>query len=87
MSAPTGSRQIIDPLTSFEHEPPADTQAYSTARFETERSGASRCPFAMCDGSGFVFDADTNTAFDCRCRPQVIAQAKARSLSAVIPRR
>jgi len=87
MSAPTGSRQIIDPLTSFEHEPPADTQAYSTARFEPDRSGASRCPFDMCDGSGFVFDADTNTAFDCRCRPQVIAQAKARSLSAVIPRR
>jgi DNA replication protein DnaC len=46
-----------------------------------------RCPFDACDGSGFVFDEATNTAFDCRCRAQRISQAKARSLSAVIPRR
>jgi DNA replication protein DnaC len=45
------------------------------------------CPFGLCDGSGFVFDDETNTASDCRCRPQRIALAKARSLSAVIPRR
>jgi DNA replication protein DnaC len=45
------------------------------------------CPFELCDGSGFRFDSDTNTAYDCRCRPQRVAQAKARSLSAVIPRR
>ncbi len=45
------------------------------------------CPFGLCDGSGFVFDEDANTASDCRCRPQRIALAKARSLSAVIPRR
>ncbi len=47
----------------------------------------SRCPYGQCDGDGFVIDEDTNTAFDCRCRPQRIALAKARSLSAVIPRR
>jgi DNA replication protein DnaC len=41
----------------------------------------------VCDGSGFVYDEDTNTAYDCRCRPQRVALAKARSLSAVIPRR
>jgi DNA replication protein DnaC len=45
------------------------------------------CPFALCDGSGFVFDEATNTASDCRCRPQRVALAKARTLSAVIPRR
>jgi DNA replication protein DnaC len=45
------------------------------------------CPFGLCEGSGFVYDEDTNTAFDCRCRPQRVALAKARSLSAVIPRR
>jgi DNA replication protein DnaC len=45
------------------------------------------CPFDLCDGSGFVLDEETNTASDCRCRPQRIALAKARSLSAVIPRR
>ncbi|HEY2654061.1 MAG TPA: ATP-binding protein [Solirubrobacteraceae bacterium] len=51
------------------------------------RSPDGGCPFAVCDGSGFVFDEDTNTAFDCRCRRQRVALAKARSLSAVIPRR
>jgi DNA replication protein DnaC len=51
------------------------------------RSLNSECPFGACDGSGFVLDEDTNTAFDCRCRPQRVALAKARSLSAVIPRR
>src|ERR1700733_6116104 len=45
------------------------------------------CLFDMCDGSGFVYDAETNTAYDCRCRPQRVARARARSLSAVIPRR
>jgi DNA replication protein DnaC len=45
------------------------------------------CPFGVCDGTGFQYDAESNTAFDCRCRPQRVARAKARSLSAVIPRR
>jgi DNA replication protein DnaC len=44
-----------------------------------------RCPYGMCDGDGLVFDDATNTAYDCRCRPQRIAQRKARTLSAVIP--
>jgi DNA replication protein DnaC len=47
----------------------------------------SRCPFALCDGSGLIYDEETNTAYDCRCRRQIIALRKARSLSAVIPRR
>jgi DNA replication protein DnaC len=47
----------------------------------------SDCPFELCDGSGFRYDADTNTSYDCRCRPQRVARAKSRSLSAVIPRR
>jgi len=45
------------------------------------------CPYGLCDGSGFRYDEQTNTAFDCRCRAQRVAFAKARSLSAVIPRR
>jgi DNA replication protein DnaC len=44
-----------------------------------------RCPYDVCDGSGLVFDEDTRTAHDCRCRPQVIAHSRAKSLSAVIP--
>jgi DNA replication protein DnaC len=51
------------------------------------RNPGAACPFNACDGSGFVYDEHTNTASDCRCRPQRIALAKARSLSAVIPRR
>ena len=45
------------------------------------------CPFDLCDGSGFRYDLETNTAYDCRCRAQRISRAKARNLSAVIPRR
>jgi DNA replication protein DnaC len=45
------------------------------------------CALGLCDGSGFLYDEETNTAYDCRCRPQLVAYAKARSLSAVIPRR
>jgi DNA replication protein DnaC len=45
------------------------------------------CPFSACDGSGFVIDEDTDTAYSCRCRPQRVALAKATKVSAVIPRR
>ena len=47
----------------------------------------SGCAFDICDGSGLRYDEATNTAYDCQCRRQIIAQRKARSLSAVIPRR
>jgi DNA replication protein DnaC len=47
----------------------------------------SACAYGLCDGSGFVYDDATNTAYDCRCRAQRISRAKARQLSAVIPRR
>lgn len=47
----------------------------------------SACIYNECDGSGFLYDEETNTATDCRCRAQTIARAKARSLSAVIPPR
>src|SRR3954449_2539475 len=46
-----------------------------------------RCPFDLCDGSGFVFDAASNSARDCRCRAQRVSRARARSLSGVIPRK
>ena len=45
------------------------------------------CPYELCDGDGLIVDEATNTAYDCRCRAQRIAQAKARSLSRVIPKR
>ncbi|MDQ6804029.1 MAG: ATP-binding protein [Actinomycetota bacterium] len=48
---------------------------------------SARCPLDICDGSGFVFEEETNTAYACGCRPQLVARAKARNLSAVIPKR
>jgi DNA replication protein DnaC len=50
-------------------------------------TASDRCQFDACDGSGFVYDDATNTAFDCRCRAQRVARSRARSLSGVIPRR
>jgi DNA replication protein DnaC len=47
----------------------------------------SGCAYGLCDGSGLLYDESSNTAYDCSCRPQLIALRKARSLSAVIPRR
>ena len=49
--------------------------------------GGDRCPLNECDGSGFVVDTEARTTRACRCRPQRIARAKARRLSAVIPRK
>jgi DNA replication protein DnaC len=45
-----------------------------------------RCPYGECDGSGFVVDESSNTAWPCRCRPQRLAQARARKLSGRIPK-
>jgi DNA replication protein DnaC len=60
---------------------------HSVSQATPLRSLDGRCPFGLCEGTGFLYDEETNTAFDCRCRPQRVALAKARSLSAVIPRR
>jgi DNA replication protein DnaC len=48
---------------------------------------SAECPYDLCDGSGFRIDEASNTAYDCRCRAQRLARAKARSLSGVIPRK
>ena len=45
------------------------------------------CPFGLCDGTGFVVDEQTRVAVPCRCRPQRVERRRARSLSAVIPRK
>jgi DNA replication protein DnaC len=45
------------------------------------------CPFGLCDGDGFVVDEATRVAEPCRCRAQRIERRRARSLSAVIPRK
>jgi DNA replication protein DnaC len=49
--------------------------------------GSPPCPFDACDGSGFVVDEQTNTASDCACRSQRVANARARRLRERVPRR
>ena len=46
---------------------------------------SARCE--ICGGSGWVDDEETRSARPCRCRPQLIAGRRARSLSAVIPKK
>jgi DNA replication protein DnaC len=46
-----------------------------------------RCSFDACDGSGFLVDEATNTARDCACRAQRIANARAHRLRDRVPRR
>lgn len=49
-----------------------------------ERNG---CPLAVCDGSGFIVDEETNTASDCGCRAMRIARARAATLEGRVPKR
>jgi DNA replication protein DnaC len=51
------------------------------------RDDGPRCSLEVCDGSGFVIDEHTNTARDCDCRPQLVADARARHLRDRVPRR
>jgi DNA replication protein DnaC len=46
-----------------------------------------RCPLDTCDGTGFVVDEQTRTATPCGCRAQLVSRRKARSLSAVLPKK
>ncbi len=45
------------------------------------------CALKICDGSGWVEQEDGRSVVPCRCRPQLIASRRQRSLSAVVPRR
>jgi DNA replication protein DnaC len=51
-----------------------------------ERDGES-CPLGRCDGSGFVVDESTNTAWDCDCRAGRIAAVSTRRFKGRIPSR
>jgi len=52
-----------------------------------EGAAPAPCPLGVCDGSGFVVDEDARMAVPCSCRPQQVERRRARSLSAVIPRK
>lgn len=79
MSADPFSRATAEETRSSAAVHPLATGSWS--------QGGDQCPFNLCDGTGFLIDEESDTAYDCRCRPQRIARAKARSLSALIPRR
>jgi DNA replication protein DnaC len=53
----------------------------------SEGAAPGPCPLGVCDGSGFVVDEDVRVAVPCSCRPQQVERRRARSLSAVIPRK
>ncbi len=50
-------------------------------------SAAPPCAYGLCDGTGFVVDEATRIATPCRCRPAQVERRRARSLSAVIPKK
>ena len=54
---------------------------------QSPRTEPERCPLDMCDGSGFQIDEQTNTASDCLCRAQRVANARAHRLRERVPRR
>ncbi len=53
----------------------------------TRTDGGRRCPFGICDGSGFVIDGDDDTMRDCECRAGKIAAAQAGAAQGRIPKR
>jgi DNA replication protein DnaC len=51
------------------------------------RTRESACPFAVCDGSGFVLLEEDDAAVPCRCREQRVARARTSRLASQIPKR
>jgi DNA replication protein DnaC len=50
-------------------------------------AGSARCALGICDGSGWIDDDAARGVRECACRGQLVAGRRARSLSAVIPKR
>lgn len=44
------------------------------------------CPYAICDGTGWIVDSE-DVATPCRCRARRIERARARGISATLPKR
>jgi DNA replication protein DnaC len=45
------------------------------------------CPDGRCDGSGFLYDAETRQAYACSCRPVRLARKRAAAVTRRLPRR
>lgn len=57
------------------------------ASTDLNRKSGWHCPYGKCEGNGFLYDEETNSATDCPCRPQMIAYTRASRLRARIPKR
>lgn len=57
------------------------------ATTDLNRKSGWHCPYGKCEGNGFLYDEETNSATDCPCRPQMIAYTRASRLRARIPKR
>jgi DNA replication protein DnaC len=66
----------------------ADTPAAGAPGAAREPRLRAVCPYAICDGSGWVItDEDEQIARPCKCRPRKVERARARGVSATLPRR
>jgi DNA replication protein DnaC len=85
---PAGAFTLPPPRTRTPKRATSGSQRIErTARGWPSGEPTWRCPYGECEGDGFLYDEETNTAHDCRCRRQLIAHRKARSLQAVLPSR
>ena len=67
----------MDPAESYGHNP----------HMAPSRTRDSACPFAVCDGSGFVLREEDDAAVPCRCREQRVARARTSRLASQIPKK
>ena len=51
------------------------------------RTRDSACPYAVCDGSGFVLREEDDVAVPCRCREQRVNRARTSRLASQIPKK
>ncbi|HKJ36698.1 MAG TPA: ATP-binding protein [Solirubrobacterales bacterium] len=83
------------PLTAVPDEPSAGSDAGPDPAPPAGSPGATSeprpraaCPYAICDGSGWVVTDETEQiARPCKCRPRRIEKARSRGVSATLPRR
>ena len=65
---------------------PADGYGHNP-HMAPSRTRDSACPFAECDGSGFVLREEDDVAMPCRCRAQRVARARTSRLASQIPKK
>jgi DNA replication protein DnaC len=63
------------------------SESYDPPLASTGEAPSWRCPYGLCDGSGFVIDAEANSARPCACMALQVARRKAARLQGRIPTR